>query len=104
MEYQLKDERVALHYSPIFRSYSIDVIDWWIPVEEIQITKDLVAAEQNITYCPWCGAKLPENLRDKYFEILENEYGLDVDIFDIKNNPNIPEEFKSDEWWKKRGL
>ncbi len=104
MEHQLKDERVAISYSPIFREYSIHVIDWLIPKEEIQETKDLITARQCIDYCPWCGVKLPNDLRDQYFEILRNEYDPEVDIFSIKDNPSIPAEFKSDKWWKKRGL
>ncbi|AIL66129.1 hypothetical protein NOVO_09075 [Rickettsiales bacterium Ac37b] len=54
---------------------------------------------QIVNFCPWCGAKLPKSLRDEYFDIIYDELGMD-DEFD----PNLPEEFKSDEWWKKRGL
>ena len=56
-----------------------------------------------IYYCPWCGKKLPINLSDKWFEILKKEHGIDYP-FDDPDRKNIPEEFKSDEWWKKRNL
>ena len=55
-------------------------------------------------YCPWCGALLPTYLRENYFEILEKEYGIDDPDYEEEENPNFPKEFKSDEWWKKRGL
>lgn len=101
MLFQLKDERVAISYSPKYRSYSIDVIDWWIPIEEIKTTRDLITAQQDIIYCPWCGKKLPKNLSDKWFKTLEKEYGIE-NPFDDKRK--IPLEFRSDKWWKKRGL
>ena len=58
---------------------------------------------RTIEFCPWCGSELPKNLDNEWYNILEEEYGL--------NNPNsleqeakIPAEFLTDEWWKKRGL
>jgi hypothetical protein len=54
-------------------------------------------AYMRIRYCPWCGAKLPESKRSLRFEILE-AMGCEVPW------DEIPEEFKTDEWWKKRGL
>jgi len=56
-----------------------------------------------LEYCPWCGIHLKLGLRDEWFDILEHEYGLDLpDIPDQEKK--IPAEFKTDEWWKKRGL
>lgn len=71
-----------------------------------------ILREYNITgnkgfkmfYCPWCGSILPKRLRDEFFDILEKEYGIDSDIFEVLHNPKLPEEFRTDEWWKKRGL
>ena len=51
-------------------------------------------------FCPFCGAKLPERLDEKLTEILKNEYGLES----WKDYKKAPKEFKTDEWWKKRGL
>jgi hypothetical protein len=55
-------------------------------------------------YCPWCGTKLPENLREEWFETLEREYGIETDIGEARDRTDIPQEFWSDEWWKKRSL
>jgi hypothetical protein len=54
-------------------------------------------------YCPFCGAKLHVDLfaNDEYYDALEEAVGKE--FCDIKEE-EIPEEFKSDEWWKKRGL
>jgi hypothetical protein len=48
-----------------------------------------------ISFCPWCGTKLPMSKRDLWFDTLE-ELGYD-DPFD----QDIPEEFRSDKWYNK---
>ena len=55
----------------------------------------------SIQYCPFCGTKFRPSKRDQYFDILETE--LKISSEDISEG-RIPEEFKTDEWWKKRGL
>ena len=56
-----------------------------------------------IENCPFCGTKLPKDLVDERFEILEKEYGI-TDPYDAKQKQRIPAEFMTAEWWKKRGL
>jgi hypothetical protein len=46
-----------------------------------------------IAFCPWCGAQLPESLRDRWFEALES-LG-----FDNPFEQEIPKEYKTDEWY-----
>jgi hypothetical protein len=59
-----------------------------------------------IDYCPYCGKKLPKELNEEWVNVILKELGLDymksedTDQF-IKE---LPEEFQTDEWWKKRGL
>ncbi len=47
-----------------------------------------------INFCPWCGKKLPESLRERWHEELE-KIGCDP-----SNNIDIPDKFKTDAWWK----
>ncbi|ELT9178282.1 MULTISPECIES: DUF6980 family protein [Enterococcus] len=47
-----------------------------------------------INYCPWCSTKLPISKRNLWFDELEN---LGVEEF---SEENIPNDFKSDNWWK----
>ena len=60
-----------------------------------------------LRYCPHCGTKLPnlscidEFGTDLYADALEEAVGKE--FCDITED-EIPEEFKTDEWWKKRGL
>jgi hypothetical protein len=56
-----------------------------------------------IPHCPWCGKQFPKDLIDEWYGILEKEYGLDYPDGDSQSKL-VPEEFKTDEWWKKRGL
>jgi hypothetical protein len=42
-------------------------------------------------------------LKDEWFDILEKEYELDNPAWDLEQKEKIPAEFKTDEWWKKRG-
>jgi len=88
----LQDKRMFLNYSSTYREYDIPLL-----------YKRQATALQGITYCPWCSKKLPKSLRHEWFVILEKEYGIN-DPFDREQEKLIPEEFNSDEWWKKRGL
>lgn len=49
-----------------------------------------------IKHCPWCGVKLPESKRDLWWETLEN-LG-----FDEPFEQEIPKEYETDEWYKKK--
>lgn len=83
------DQLYNVKYSPKIREYSLKSLEgpYICPIE----------------FCPWCGFKLPKSLNDEWFDILEEEYGLDLpDIPPHKNK--VPAEFLTEEWWKKRGL
>ncbi len=79
------DDETAININKKFREFGISVLDGG-------------SSHIVIKFCPWCGAKLPSLLRDKWFQILE-ELG-----FDEPSEQNIPDEFKSEEWWQKRNL
>ena len=55
-----------------------------------------------MSYCPFCGKQFPKSLRDKWFDELSKILGFEVDI--CIDRRKIPKDFKSDIWWKKRGL
>ncbi len=46
-----------------------------------------------ISFCPWCGERLPVSKRDLWFDKLE-KLG-----FDNPYDDNIPEEFQSEKWY-----
>ena len=53
-----------------------------------------VNATYILSFCPWCGEKIPESLHDQRIDILEK---LGIDEFD---EAHIPEEYKTDTWWR----
>lgn len=84
----VEDPRVEIGYSSKFRDYFLGTTS---------------GAIQIIPHCPFCGYKLPKSLREEWFEILEREFNLD-DPYCESQQKKIPEEFKSNKWWKKRNL
>lgn len=84
---ETKDSHII--YIPIFREIGVR-------------TANASSSLFTMRYCPWCNSKLPRSLRDEYFETLEKEYGID-DPFDEDIN-KVPQEFKTDEWWKNRNI
>jgi hypothetical protein len=78
-----------------------------------------------MNYCPFCGTKFPPDLGDKWSAVIWEELGPEyliesqaefqkllckhqgkeyVSDPDLPKAKPLPEEFKTDEWWKKRGL
>src|SRR5262245_48794335 len=71
-----------IEYLPKFREYGIIVHDGGESI-------------CTITFCPWCGKKLPDSLRDLWFK----------SIWDLGLEPGgsrIPADLTNDAWWKAR--
>jgi hypothetical protein len=74
---------IAFVYVPKFDEYGIPVRDGGSSILVMQ-------------YCPFCGVKLPDSKKNLWFEELA-KLG-----FDNPSGQEIPEEFKSDSWWRAR--
>ena len=59
--------------------------------------------EYFLYYCPFCGKEMPKILYggEMYGEALGKATGTPFNQIDLDE---VPEEFKTDEWWIKRGL
>jgi hypothetical protein len=55
--------------------------------------------ELDILYCPWCGTRLPKDLVTELTNVIYQELSLSG-----YEDPLVPQEFKTDMWWKRRGL
>jgi hypothetical protein len=55
------------------------------------IVHDGGGSSVGIAFCPWCGRRLPESLRDRWFDELERR-GIDP------WTDQIPAEFEDDRW------
>jgi len=88
MDRGLSREGGILYYDSQYREYGI---------KETNLTWGML-----LDYCMFCGKKLPISVRDEWFDILEQEYGLESPCEEDRNK--VPKEFWTDEWWKKRNL
>ena len=82
MRQSLAESEVAIVYIPKFREYGIPILDGG-------------SSFQLIAYCPWCGCKLPESLRDEWIEAIER-LGMEP------GDDDVPEEYLSNLWWSCR--
>lgn len=87
METVFDDIRYMIAYIPWTREYGIRrvSIDRELNYQPIRMMK--------IDYCPWCGTKLPESLKSRWMEEMEK-------VGRTPNDPNLPQKFLSDAWWR----
>jgi uncharacterized protein DUF6980 len=83
MASHIEGGEVAIVYEERFRQYGIDFRTGGI---------------QLIAFCPWCGIKLPKDLVDEWFGVLDGELRLRPD------DPAMPQEMQTAIWWRRRGL
>ena len=76
----------TIYYSSKFDEYGIPIRDGECGCATSYIL---------INNCPWCGKRLPESKRNAWFDALE-ELGFDSPL-----DEDIPEKFKTSEWWDK---
>ena len=86
MDIHLSKEGTIVHYDSQYREHTIRFPNGGVL----------------IAHCMFCGKDFPLSIRDKWLDILENEYGLEWPNSLDENK--VPAEFWTDEWWKKRGL
>ena len=100
----LADPSTLLRYSPRTRDFHILTM----PMGEVlpaEWPTDRLAGwiVMEICFCPWCGDLLPGALNVQYFDIFFDEYGLD-DYDAISSSDALPEELRSDAWWRRREI
>ena len=83
MDRNLRSTRVSISFFNKFREYGI---------------KGTTEGDSHhvIRFCPWCGTRLPESLRDEWFDEMEKQ-GFEL------GDPDIPEAYKSEKWYLNRG-
>lgn len=74
---------VLVTYDPKFDQFGIPI-------------RDGGSSSLSIRYCPWCGVSFPDSKRDLWFDTLE-QMGIDGPM-----DQDVPDEFKSDAWWRGR--
>jgi hypothetical protein len=71
-------------YIPKFDEYGIIVHDGGTSMVRIQ-------------FCPWCGTRLPESKRDRWFDELKRR-GIDP------RGEQVPAEYQTDAWYHDKSL
>jgi hypothetical protein len=85
MERHVAAGEVAITFIDQFREYGIEY------------REGFGGGIQKMTYCPWCGRRLPKPLREEWFAVLD-EQGLEPE------DPRVPSEMRSNAWWRARRL
>ncbi len=75
---------IPIVYIPKFREYGISILDGGSSFLEM-------------SYCPFTGKKLPESLRNRWFDEVE-KLGMEP------GDSSIPEVFNDERWWKEKKL
>jgi hypothetical protein len=68
-------------------------VSYFPKFDEYSITVLFTRSSLLISFCPWCGTRLPRSRRYDWFDRLE-VLGLEPESADL------PEPLKSDRWWK----
>jgi hypothetical protein len=82
MRSAIEDPEIPIIYIPKFREFGVRVLDGG-------------TSNIGLLFCPWCGQKLPESLRDFWFDELER-LGIDP------TGDEIPTEFCDERWYETR--
>lgn len=94
----VEDPKCALKYRAYTRDFILTVPEYLRAKQ-----KNAVYPNYKLSHCPRCGTKFPESLADEWYETMEKELGIDGLVGEDERK-NMPQEFLTDEWWKKRGL
>lgn len=82
--------------SPFTVAYEEYIIEYFLTCYRSKYRK-----YSEISYCGFCGKKLPKNLKQEWKFILGKDFGI-KDV--VREWSKIPEEFKTDKWWRKKDL
>ena len=82
------DNKELKESKTIFYSKRFD--EYLIPVSEDGVSGICM------TFCPWCGKKLPESKRKRWFDELD-QMGIEFSLFDTTQ---VPLPYLSDAWWQ----
>ena len=85
MSAALEDSSYPLRYNAARRHVGIDILDGTESV-------------MTIKFCMWCGAELPKDLWNEWWDKL-HALGIEDD-----GDPRVPASMQSDLWWKEDGL
>lgn len=96
IELLINDPESPLEYEPTRRLYFL------VSVPKEFRRKNELSIAFEISHCPKCGKELPKDLSDEWLSIVEKEFGITSPL--DEKIETLPQKFRTDKWWKKRGL
>jgi hypothetical protein len=90
MEHRMSKEYTFIEYMPESREYVFN------------LHGNHEGAHFDMQYCPWCGKKLPESLGEEWCKVIKEDLG--VEDVDAEEWAKLPEKYKTEQWWRERGL
>jgi hypothetical protein len=90
----------------VIKSHDFDLKYYARDAETYLISREGWGPAWYFDYCPFCGKSLKSKY-DLFLNTIKEELGIDTESEDcdiLEVCKSLPEEFKTDEWWKKRGL
>lgn len=89
---QVSDGRVPFFYCPVSRTWGIPRLPEPLPAGWREWSPRCI-----LRHCPWCGEAFPPPLLEDLVEALA-AIGL------VPGDPDTPEQYMSDKWWREAGL
>ena len=83
MDAAIRDPDLPIRFIPKFREHGIDILDGG-------------SSYKLLAFCPWCGEKPPDSLREKWFDRL-GELGVDP-----ADDESVPDEYRDHRWYVDR--
>lgn len=100
MESALASYGSPFRYIPYGREYHVEYDSTFENKETGEVSLGVAAG---ISYCPWCGSKLPKELSEEWEQEVTNKFNV-IDTLDKEELKKVPEEYMTEERWRKRGL
>ncbi len=97
IESLIEDPDCTLHYNPYLREY-------YLQIPNNFLRKSEVYPKFRIKFCPRCGTQLPKPLIHEWQSVVEKIFHIGVNSITKNQLKKLPKEFKTEQWWRKRGL
>ena len=99
MESLLEDPRIPLRYLDQFREYRLLEGELSTRIPEYYDIKSPLHFGLTLSFCPWCGKKLPESLYETWKQALLQSNN-ETDSEKLLYLDRYGKKYMSDEWWK----
>lgn len=87
-------------YCPVV--YKANIRDYQLSLPMIYLKKNDWPINFRIDFCIFCGSQMPKNLTEQWWNLVYKKMGEEISLADEEKLKKIPEDLRTDAWWKKR--